>query len=374
MTEKPTISLGMIAKDEVVDFRRILATYAPYFSEVVIAVDDKIDEFREIAKPYGEKVRILPYKWCDDFAHKRNFLTSEIKTDYYFRMDMDDEILNPEAIVEALTNASDNDLSIVYTYYVYSKDEWGNCNAAHYRETIIKNDENLYWNKAIHENLLPKKTQGYKIVINEKIIINHRITHEHSIESAKRNIKYLIKEYERDKEDTDLRTIAYLGRMLFSIGQHEKALFFLEKHISGSGWDEDRYASWCQVSDIFRLQKKYPEAIGAVFEALQEKPEFPDAYLKLHDIYFDQEQWAKSIEWGNLGLKKDIPKAFTLIDPSSHTWRPALSMALCHFKMGDYEKAKRFFDIAKKKVPTLDFVVDNERLFYDAVEIGRAHV
>ena len=364
---RPTISLGMIAKDEVGDFRRILATYAPHFDEVVVAVDEKIDEFNEIAKPYGSKVRVIPYKWCDDFSHKRNFVASEIRTHYYFRIDMDDEIVNPDIIKESLTYAYDNDISIVYSYYIYSKDEWGNCNAAHYRETIIKNSTNLFWNKPIHENLLPRSKSGYKIYIDEKLDINHRITHEHSIESAKRNIKYLIAEYNRDKEKTDLRTMAYLGRMLLSIGEWDKALFFLEKHISGSGWDEDRYTSWCQIADIFKLQKKYKEATGAAFEALQEKPDFPDAYLKLHDIYFDQEQWGKAIEWGKLGLAKPIPKTFSLMDPSSHSWRPALSMALSYFKIGDYEKAKQFFDVAKKKVPSLAFVTENEELFDTAL-------
>jgi len=42
-------------------------------------------------------------------------------------------------------------------------------------------------------------------------------------------------------------------------------------------------------------------------------------------------------------------------------------MAYCYFQKGDFETAKKFFDVAKKAVPTLDFVKQNEKLLEDAV-------
>ena len=364
------LALGLIAKDEVEQFQRIVKDYQMFFDEIVVAVDDRIDEFKTIAKDFPQ-VKILEYKWINDFADKRNFVHSHINSDYYVRLDMDDKVRNPERLRAVAENAKKNNLSIVYCYYIYSTDDWGNCNAAHWRETIIQNSDNLYWNKKIHENMLPKKKSLYRIDMNEDVRIEHLFTEEHLKSSTIRNIKYLLEEYKQDKEKTDSRTLAYLGRVFYGIGEFDKAIFFLEKHIQSSGWDEDRYHSWCQLADLYFFKENYDQAIGAAFEALQERPDYPDAYLKLHDIYVGQQKWEKAEEWGKLGLSKPLPKTFMILDPSAYTWRPALSMAFTLFQLNKFEEALKLFEIVQKQVPTLDFVIQNDKLYHDIVEHQR---
>lgn len=358
-----TIGLHLIAKDEKKQIQRILKKYEKYFDEIVIAYDDNKARFKT-----SNKVKWHKYEWIDDFSHKRNFVDSLLTTDYILRMDTDDELINPERIPFLLDKAEKENISIIYCFYIYSKDEWGSCNAGHYRDIIYKNTDNLYWNKKIHENILPKSTANYNIHIDEVIKLDHLIDYEHSIKSSERNIRYLLKEYNETKDNPDLRTIAYLGRMLFSVKQFDKALFFLEKHVMGSGWDEDRYVTWCQIAEIFLQKEDYEKAIAAAFEALQEKPDYPDGYLKLHDIYFAKKKWLKAIEWGKLGLSKPVPTTFTVLDLSSYTWRPALSMAFTYYQLGEYINAMKFFKIAQKRVPDFKFIKENEHLFVDAIE------
>ncbi|MTW38255.1 hypothetical protein GM541_14480, partial [Streptococcus pneumoniae] len=76
--------------------------------------------------------------------------------------------------------------------------------------------------------------------------------------------------------------------------------------------------SWCQLADAYRRKGNVQQAIGAAMEALSERPDFPDAYLKLHDIYFDREEWLKAEVWGRQGLMKQSPKNFTITDPSAY--------------------------------------------------------
>lgn len=365
------LSLAMIFKDEVEQFDRIMASYSGLFDEIVIAVDFKFQEFRAIADKYPSKeIKILPYHWQNDFSHKRNFVSYHVTGDMYVRLDADDSI-NPKSvdkIRDIARQALDNKVSIVYGYYNYSRDQWGNVNAAHWREVIVKNTPNIYWNKKIHENLLPRNKADYKIDINEEIVIEHLASEKHIEESLFRNIKYLLEEYNEDKENTDPRTLVYLGRMLHSIGSFEKAIYFLEKHIEKSGWDEDRYMSWCQLSDCYRQMDRFDDGIAACFEAMEEIPEYPDAYLKLHDIYFAKEDWVKAEHWGRIGLIKPVPKTFMMQDLSSYKWRPILSMAFTVFKNGKFEEALKLFNLAKRDVPTLDFIVKNEEMFEKAVE------
>ncbi len=364
----------MIFKDEVNEFKRIMATYAPIFDEIVIAVDYKFNEFKEVADSYPTKsIKILPYTWQNDFAHKRNFVHYHITGDMYMRLDADDAISvhSVNKIRAIAEEAHNNDVSIVFGYYNYARDQWGNINAAHWRDVLIKKTDNLYWNKKIHENILPKDKEKYKIEMNDNLIIDHLSNDEKIQSSLLRNIRYLLEEYNQDKEKTDSRTLSYLGRMLHSIGQFDKAIIFLEKHIQTSGWDEDRYMSWCLLSDAYRQSGKMDEARAAAFEALAERPDYPDAYLKLHDIYFQEENWIKAEEWGRQGLLKPVPKNFMLIDPSAYGWRPVLSMAFTLFQLSKFKDALKLFNIAKKDVPTLDFIKEHEGLFNKAVDHNR---
>lgn len=362
------LGLGIICKDEVEDVKRILDSYSRFFDEVHITVTnpERKDELFSAIEAGGG----IPsyFEWCDDFSAARNYNKSLFKdSDYYLRMDCDDKMVGIQNIRKVGEHAVSEGINIVYFWYDYSKDEWGNTNAGHYREGLIKCTDNLYWNKPIHENVLPRDSKDHKIVIEESVKFDHQTTPEKAELSAIRNMKYLLDEYNRDKEKTDPRTIAYIGRVLMSVGDFGKAKVFLERHIEKSGWDEDRYLSWCQLSEIYKQEKDYKMAVACAMEALAERPEYPDAYLKLHDIYFDQELYEKAVLWGEAGMSKKAPKTFMLLDPSSYSWRPALSMAFSFFKLGQYDKASRIFSVVKKMVPTLPFVVENEKLFEDAV-------
>ena len=365
------LTLHIICKDEVDKVNNIIDKFGEYFSNIHLAADERLEDFKKLE---SEKVRVFQYEQSKEekdfggifFDRKRNFLASKCETPYYFRLDTDDTIENPENIKQVLDRAIKERISIVSTYYDYAKDEWGNTTAAHYRETIIENSSQLYWNKHIHENVLPKKNFNFVIVQDDTLHIQHHIDKEHLKNSVERNARYLVAEYNRDKENTDLRTIAYLGRSFMGVGNYEKAIFFLEKHIKGSGWAEDRYLSWCQMSHMYRAMKKFPESIACAFEAIQEIPEYPDAYFELHDNYFQQEKWEKAIEWAKAGFEKPLPRTNIVIDPSNRTWRPMLSLACCYYQIGDFEKAWEIFKRVKKFVPTLEYVVKEEKTFEEA--------
>jgi len=373
------ITLHCICKDETKQIDRIIKDYRKYFGELHFAVDDEkvFKEIQTIYHAYPE-VKFFHYTHRNedgmlDFAHKRNFLVEQCKTDYYFRLDTDDSIINPEAIAELVKYCQEGKVSFVTCYYDYSVDEWGNTNAAHYRETIIRNTPNLYWNKPIHENILPRSPSDLNIIRDDKIKIKHNIDRKHSESSARRNLAYLIKEYNRDKEKTDSRTLAYLGRTFLGLGYLDQAIFFLEKHIQTSGWDDDRYLSWCHIAEILKLKGNFKQALAAAFEALQENEEFPDAYFMIHDIYFIQEKWQKALNWATVGFSKPFPETNMFVDPSSYTWRPMLSTAECYFQIGEFEKAMQVFEKAEKIVPDFNFKGYDIKQVRKVYETGLEH-
>lgn len=367
------ITLHCIVKDQKDQVERLIRDYSEYFAFLDFAIDDE-GAYSELKKKYSEnkKVRLFHYthrmpSGRIDFSHKRNFLHKKCQTDYYFRVDTDDEIISPEKIQEVVQRAKDMDVTVICTYYDYSKDEWGNTNAAHYRETIIESTDNAFWNKPIHENIIPVDPDTFVLIHDDSIKINHLIDKSHSEKSVRRNFEYLLEEYQRDKDKTDPRTIAYLGRSLMSFGDFDKAIYFLEQHIKRSGWDGDRYLSWCQLAHIYRIKEDYKQSIACAFEAIQELPNYPDAYFELHDTYFQKEDWQKAVDWALTGFAKPIPKTNMFIDPASYTWRPMLSLAACYFQLSQYEKAYECLLRAKKYVPTLKYITENEGIYEKAV-------
>ena len=143
--KKVKLALGMIVKDEVKELKRILSAYSKYFDEIQITITNESNkqELEEICKKYNAISSF--FVWCNDFSKARNYNKSLIKSDYYLRLDADDAIINPEKLREVAQYALDNDVSVIYHFYEYSRDEWGNVNAAHWRDSLIKVTDNLYW-------------------------------------------------------------------------------------------------------------------------------------------------------------------------------------------------------------------------------------
>lgn len=355
------LNLAVIVKDQIDEVEKIVLAYAEYFDELHFAVDTKYGQFVELENNFG-KVFVHKYDWVNDFSDKRNFLASKMECDYYFTIDTDDIIRNPEKIRELAEKAERDDVDIVFGYYQYAFDQDGNVNAAHYKERLVRHNKGLLkWNKPVHENI---PSNGLNVAIDNSVAVTHNITPEHSEASMQRNLNLLMKEYAKDKEETDPRTIAYIAKSLYNLGLLDRAIPFYELHIKRSGWDEDRCKSWCDLADIYRQKQDYEKAVSCGIEAILERQDYPDGYLRLHDAYTELQKWDKAIYWGELGIKIPAPKdTMMLMDPSMYTWRPALSLAFAYFQVGNFEKAKSLFDYAKKLAPSVSFIKDHEQLF-----------
>ena len=174
------LALAIIAKDEREQLSRIIADYGHYFDEICIAVDDEeVCDYlvRRASLPENSndsKLKVFRYQWQDDFSHKRNFLAENVESEYYFRMDTDDDIVNPENIKKIFDKTIKTDADCIYVPYIYGKDEDGNCIAKHWRETIIKKREGVHWKKRIHENIFVEDQDTFKGAKDDSISILHK--------------------------------------------------------------------------------------------------------------------------------------------------------------------------------------------------------
>lgn len=362
------LSLAIIAKNEKEQVERIVKEYGKYFGEIVVGADEPIEVDGATVHLYEQSEEEKQFGGIF-FDRKRNWLAEKVNGDYYFRLDTDDVIVGVENIKDVYEKAQELRIDVVCCYYDYGRDEWGNTHAAHYRETIIRKTKDVFWNKHIHENIIPRDGYQNKLVEDDFIKIFHNIDSKPDEERNARNLKYLVYEFNKDRENTDPRTLAYLGRMLIRLDP-EKAKFFLKKHIEKSGWDEDRLLSWMYLAEVYIEDGDIDQAITCCIEAMLDKPDVPEPFLKLHDIYFQAGDWAKAIIWGEKGLKTKAPKTLMVRDPSGRTWRPLVSMAICLFNVNRLEEAMAFLQKAKQFVPDNQTVLDNEKIFAEAIKMN----
>jgi 2-polyprenyl-3-methyl-5-hydroxy-6-metoxy-1,4-benzoquinol methylase/tetratricopeptide (TPR) repeat protein len=366
------LALHVIAKDEVNEIDRIIHDYRQYFDELCFAVDDErvFNDCREAYK-IDKDIKFFKYEWCDDFSNKRNFLVGRTESPYYFRMDCDDEIEHPGNIKDLFKKAVELSLDIVYLPYIYSRDEDGNCFAEHWRETIIKKQPSVYWKKSIHENIFAEDESKIKSMKADNIRLIHNLTPEHAANSTKRNLILLIKEFEQDKENTDPRTIAYIGRVFMGQGYWKESIPFLELLIKKSGWDDDKYFAWVHLAECHKSLGNLDLAIGACNEAFEINTSFPDAYICKGSIHLMKENYDKALDWLMYGLVRKKPDTMFCIDPSVYGWRVRMYVALAYLGKGMYEDALKWFFEAKALAPKNQAVISKEKTFIEAYESSK---
>lgn len=361
-----SIALAIIAKDEKEQLERIVSEYAQFFDEIAIAYDsDDIDNVKESLVGISNKVNIYPYKWINDFSDKRNFLASKIESEYYLRLDTDDVIKGVGALPKLMEKVYRNKPDVIYFEYIYSRDEDGNCVAKHWRETIIKKSSNHYWKKKIHENIFIEDQSKFSGAKDDTLQIIHNPDAGHSQESFDRNLGYLLDEYNEDKENTDPRTIAYLGRMMMGLGKWVEAIGFLQLLVSKSGWEDDKYFAYAELAFCHLQIGELDNAKAACFEAIDLNPDYPDAYICLGEIYLDKKEFEKANNWLLNANTKKMPDTMYVVDPSRYSTRLAINLSMSYFGMGHFDKAKLFFDKARKISPSNGWIKDSEKLIED---------
>ena len=109
------------------------------------------------------------------------------------------------------------------------------------------------------------------------------------------------------------------------------------------------------------------DAIACCYEAITLVKDSPEAYFKLHEIYFETKDWESAIHWGNIAFAQPIKDTFITTDPAGLSWRPALSMSHCLMMVDKVEEGYKFFKIAKNLVPDSEYVINTEPVFLDKI-------
>lgn len=221
------ISLCMIVKNEAENLSSCLSSAATFVNEIVIVDTGSIDNTKEIAKKFTDK--IYDFKWCDDFSKARNFSIENASNDWILILDADEVIkkFDGKRIFEFINDHKNfNTVGRIEIMNFLENDK-----KVTERVSRLFNKNYFYYEGIIHEQIIALNGATHNsIPVNIKV--DHLGYTKELVEKrdkTNRNIKLLKKAIENSSEDSyyhyQIGKTYYLGK------QYVKARYSFQRAI-----------------------------------------------------------------------------------------------------------------------------------------------
>lgn len=221
------ISLCMIVKNEETKLSSCLESAAPFVSEIIVVDTGSIDNTKEIARKYTDK--IYDFKWCDDFSEARNFSIKMASNDWVLILDADEIIkeFDSKNIFEFINN--DKNFNIVGRIEITNLLE-NNKNITE-RVSRLFNKNYFCYEGIIHEQVTALNGE-FHCSVPVNISVWHLGYGEEVVKKTNkigRNIKLLKKVLDNSPEDPYYNY--QLGKTYYLDKQYLKALYSFQRAI-----------------------------------------------------------------------------------------------------------------------------------------------
>ncbi|MFJ7663248.1 glycosyltransferase [Lysinibacillus sp. NPDC097162] len=336
--EKATVSLCMIVKNEEQVLARCLSSVQGTVDEIIIVDTGSSDKTKEIARQYTND--IYDFEWIDDFSKARNFSFSKATKDYILWLDADDILQESERLhFSSLTKElSSKEVDSVMMDYHLAFNHNGEPTYSLKRNRLVKRSCNFTWIGAVHE---------YLSVHGNIIQRNIAITHRKEKAYTDRNIK-IYKQREEQGMEFSARDLFYYGNELKDHAMYEEAV---EKYnqflLTKQGWIEDEIAACLKVAECYEMLHAPDKQLQYLFKTLSYSMPRPECCCRLGARFLVDEQYDQAIYWYEQAtIVKNEPKQGNLIDHAAWTWLPYVQLAVCYERLGQYQKAQEYKELA----------------------------
>lgn len=242
-----TISVCMIVKDEEPILARCLDCLKDIAEEIIIVDTGSIDNTKEIAKKYTDK--IYDYQWQDDFAKARNYSFSKATMDYIYVADADEvideenqkkfrmlkEVILPEIDIVQMMYCNQLEFGTTYNF-----DE-------ELRPKLYKRVRTFTWTDPIHESVMLEP-----VVFDSDIRIEHRPLGSH----GKRDFGIFQRLINKGEVLSDKLHTMY-AKELFIAGEEQDIMdakaFFEKTMIDGDRSHDSVLEAICILAKAYRI-------------------------------------------------------------------------------------------------------------------------
>lgn len=359
-TEKSTISLNIIVKNEEKVLARMLESVAPILDYYVIVDTGSTDRTKEIAKEVMDKHNIpgeiIDHEWVD-FGTARNFAMQSVKgkADFGFWIDADEylEYDSGFKVNNLKQNLSNFDQALVEINYN---------NTRYQRAQFWRTSKPFYWYGPVHEVIMcdekitSASIKGFTVIVKAE---GNSWTSMTQQEKYERDAK-LLEEYVKKDPKKDPRWVFYLAqsyRDAVSKDNTEKSIeWYTKRRDMTSGYPEERYYSQLMVATlkgklgypIVEVEAEFMNACNydtmraehfiPLIKNLQQKKQWHSAYILSQYCY------------KNYHKKNPYPKRSLFLDPQTYDWKIADVHSISAYYIGKKDEAKAAMNQCTKAV------------------------
>lgn len=350
-----SLSVCMIVKNEEDVIGRCLDCVESFADEIIIVDTGSNDRTKEIAAEYTDK--IYDFKWINDFAAARNFSFSKGTKDYLMWLDADDIIdkKNRRALQE-LKRTLDTAVDMVMMKYDVAFDNHNNPTISYYRERLVKRSMNYRWVSEIHEVIEPRGN-----ILQSSIAISHKKVRPNE---PGRNLKIFQSMIQKGKK-LDPRQHFYYARELSNNGLIQEAIKEFNNFLNeGKGWVENNISACLDLANCYSKTGQKSAAIEALFKSFLYDEPRAEICCEIGKYFIEEQNYTVAIFWYKVASEqpiKDENGAFVIKD--RYGLLPFLQICLCYDRLGDYENAMKYNEMAGKIKPDNSSYLYNKKYF-----------
>ena len=148
-------------------------------------------------------------------------------------------------------------------------------------------------------------------------------------------------------------------------GRYEKGAQILQAFLARpDGWVENRIDASRQLAHCFRGLGQEKKELDALLGALRYDVPRGETCCQLGWYFLERRRYIQAAFWYEQALRaRKDPASGAFIEEDCYGFLPAISLCVCHDRMGDLEQARRYNELAGRYKPESEYVVRNREYF-----------
>lgn len=370
------IGVAMIAKDAAQTLPKCIASFRPYVSQIVVAVDDATTDGTAKAAKRAGADKVVPFTMLEDhecphhgktkvqhFAKARTFSWSLLdpSLDFNLWIDSDDVLEGAERLPDLCARVP-TDCAGVWMPYEYAWSEENGVrrvNTLFHRERLLRTKVNgqpvaHVWTGRVHETVAPRIDNAKWIPDPANVgVPGIKVVHQdgaHKTEvSATRNLRLL--EIDLEEDPASERTIFYLGNTHFALGNWPGAVHWFGQLCHDGRNPYQKWQGAVYASKAAQNLGDFDLAADFAWRAIREADSHPEPYICLAEIALKTGEIGDVSRWVAEARTKQPPPFYVFQNPLDYSFNLPVVHANALERLGRITEARHEYESAYRAMP-----------------------
>jgi glycosyltransferase involved in cell wall biosynthesis len=352
-SERATVTLAMIVRNEEKNLPHCLESARKLFNEIVVVDTGSTDRTKDIAREFGAKV--VEFAWIDDFAAARNVSLENSSGDYVFWLDADDIIDPPERKkLKAAFKRLRKDRKCAYVVRCAcdsGRDGSGGYTVVdHIR--IFPRLDGIRWTYRVHEQILPSLRKAGIPVQWSDVTVRHTGYTDTAVRARKLDRDAGILRTELAERPNDPFVLFNLGAIAIEREQWQESLGYLCRSLERSApTDSITRKLFALIARAHQMLGNSDAALGACAEGLSFDPEDAELWFRKAVMHRHRREPADAEACWRRILTLRRPDKFCSVDEGIYGHLTRRNPAVLAAECGDRSEALRLWEAVLTECP-----------------------